>query len=266
MEANSAICIQPIIFSEAEQHKQYNEKIHEMHQNERRIYYNKIMEAQKSRGEAQQINETPLKITILITRGAEDPSMMYTYFKKYSLNIQMIRLEQAKRQLDKHYLDKHCDDKHGVDKHGVDKHEPFDIINVLSKRISHFTDALKSKETLLIIDQTIKLLSSVYLSIIACDLDLGLKNGLVISVEQHNYTDCTWDVFSTVPFISLINAAFSKLKENQACLYHLLVIMQLLESFGKINFINTYECLNSLHEAKINNTTVEYKKLLHLNF
>jgi hypothetical protein len=256
MEANSAICIQPIIFSEAEQHKQYNEKIHEMHQNERRVYYNKIMEAQKSRGEAQQINETPLKITILITKGAEDPSMMYTYFKKYSLNIQMIRLDQAKRQLD----------KHGVDKHGVDKHEPFDIIDVLSKRISHFTNALKSKETLLIIDQTIKLLSSVYLSIIACDPDLGLKNGLVISVDQQNYTDCTWDVFSTVPFISLINAAFSKLKENQACLYHLLVIMQLLESFGKINFINTYECLNSLHEAKMNNTTVEYKKLLHLNF
>jgi hypothetical protein len=256
MEANSAICIQPIIFSEAEHHKQYNEKIHEMHQNERRVYYNKIMDAQKSRGEARQINETPLKITIMITRGAEDPSMMYTYLKKYSLKIQMIRLEQAKRQLDKHYLDKHC----------VDKHEPFDIIDVLDKRISHFTDALKSKETLLIIDQTIKLLSSVYLSIIACDPDLGLKNGLVISVEQHNYTDCTWDVFSTVPFISLINAAFCKFKDNQAPLYHLLVIMQLLDSFGKINFINTYECLNSLHEAKINNTTVEYKKLLHLNF
>jgi hypothetical protein len=261
MEANSAICIQPIICSEAEHHKQYNEKIHEMHQNERRVYYNKIMEAQKSRGEAQQINETPLKITIMITRGAEDPSMMYTYLKKYSLNIQMIRLEQAKRQLDKHYLD-----KQQFDKLCNDNHEKINIIDVLGKRISHFTDALKSKETLLIIDQTIKLLSSVYLSIIVCDPDLGLKNGLVISVDQPHYTDCTWDVFSTVPFISLINAAFSKLKENQACLYHLLVIMQLLDSFGKINFINTYECLNSLHEAKMNNTAVEYKKLLHLNF
>jgi hypothetical protein len=256
MEANSAICIQPIILSEAEQHKQYNEKIHKMHQNERRVYYNKIMEAQKSRGEAQQIHETPLKITIMITRGAENPSMMYTYIKKYPLNIPMIRLEQAKLQLDKHHLDKHR----------IDNHEPFNIINVLDKQISHFTDALKSKETLLIIDQTIKLLSSVYMSIIACDPDLALKNGLVISVEHHNYTDCTWDVFGTVPFISLINAAFSKLKENQACLYHLLVIMPLLDSFCKINFINNYECLNALHEAKMNNTTVEYKKLLHLNF
>jgi len=251
MEENSAICIQPIIFSEAERHKQYNEKIHEMHQNERRVYYNKIMAAQHSRGEARQIIEPQLKITIMITKGAEDPSMMYTYIKKYSLNIPIIRLEQAKCQFEKHR---------------VDKHEKFDIIDVLGKRISHFTEALKSKETLLIIDQTIKLLSSVYLSIIACDSDLALKNGLVISVDQQNYIDCTWDVFSTVPFISLINAAFHKLKENQACLYHLLVMMQLLDSFCKINFINTYECLNSLHEAKMNNMLVEYKKLLHLNF
>jgi hypothetical protein len=256
MEENSAICIQPIIFSEAERHKQYNEKIHEMHQNERRVYYNKIMAAQQSRGEARQIIEPQLKITIMITKGAEDPSMMYTYIKKYSLNIPMIRLEQTKCQFE----------KHRVDKQQTDKHEKFDIIDVLGKQISHFTEALKSKETLLIIDQTIKLLSSVYLSIIACDSDLALKNGLVISVDQQNYIDCTWDVFSTMPFISLINAAFSKLKDNQAPLYHLLVIMQLLESFGKINFINTYECLNTLHEAKMNNTTVEYKKLLHLNF
>lgn len=253
MEENSAVCIQPIICSEAEQHKQYNEKIHEMHQNERRVYYNKIMEAQRLRGEAHQINETPLKITIMITKSAEDmpQSMMYTYIKKYSLNIQMIRLEQAKQQFDKHLND---------------KHEPFNIADTLDKRIGYLTDALKSKETLLIIDQTIKLLSSVYLSIIACDPDLALKNGLVISVDKRHYTDCTWDVFSAMPFISLINAAFSKFKENQAPLYHLLVIMQLLDSFGKINFINTYECLNSLHEAKMNNTTIEYKKLLHLNF
>lgn len=254
-EEVSAVCIQPMFCTAEEQQRREHERLANAHYVEQKTYYMKIMDAQNARGITDVLPMEQIKLQILIMAKPDELSIqstngIFTYIKKYSLHIHKSRLTQATQQLEKHQAD--------------------NIIDILTLRIRQFNDALKTQSTLMIIEQSIRLLSTLYLTIVYYEPNIILKNNMVITVDMDNQVLNQWDVFSTKPFISLIHAAFAKFKENPTCLYLLLTMIQLMNQFNQINFINTYGCLNDLHESIMNDTPDLFPKnnlkLVNFNF